>query len=119
MVEVRDVQGTDHYISPLEGIGYPHWAGNPNPDRILFVKFVDADRPSRTHNVYVVEMGGDLWNDGLVFRGYPRAHPETVREYAQLKHELASRFRDDREAYIEDKMGFFSTVVEWAKASRA
>ena len=52
--------------------------------------------------MYVVEMGGDLWNDGLVFRGYLRAHPETVREYAQLKHELASRFRDDREAYIED-----------------
>ena len=73
MVGVRDVQGADHYIRPLEGIGCPYWAGNPNPDRILFVKFVDADRPSRTHNVYVVEMGGDLWNDGLVFRGYPRA----------------------------------------------
>src|SRR5215207_10221168 len=60
MVEVRDVQGADHYIRPLEGIGCPYWAGNPNPDRILFVKFVDADRPSRTHNVYVVEISGTM-----------------------------------------------------------
>ena len=57
MVEVRDVQGADHYIRPLEGIGCPYWAGNPNPDRILFVKFVDADRPSPTHNLHVVELG--------------------------------------------------------------
>jgi len=64
-------------------------------------------------------MCGDLWNDMLVCRDYLRAHPETVREYAQLKHDLASRFRDDREAYTEAKTGFVSTVVERAKTSRA
>ena len=64
-------------------------------------------------------MGGDLWNDRLVFRDYLRAHPETAREYARLKHDLASRFRDDREAYTEAKTGFVSTVLERAKASRA
>ena len=56
IVEVREVQSADHYIYPLEGMGYSYWAENPNPDRILFVKFVDADRPSRTHNLHVVEM---------------------------------------------------------------
>ena len=119
MVEVRDVQGADHYIRPLEGIGCPYWAGNPNPDRILFVKFVDADRPSRTHNLHVMGLGEISGNDRLVFRDYLRAHPETLSEYARLKHDLTSRFRDDRGAYIEAKMGFVSTVVEWAKASRA
>jgi GrpB-like predicted nucleotidyltransferase (UPF0157 family) len=119
MVRVRDVRNADRCIRPLEGIGYSYWAENPNPDRALFVKFVDAGRTSRTHNLHVVEISGDLWNDRLVFRDYLRAHPETAREYAQLKHDLADRFRNDREAYTEAKTGFVSTVVERAKASRA
>lgn len=119
MVGVRDVRNADRCIRPLEGIGYSYWTENPNPDRALFVKFVDAGRTSRTHNLHVVENSGDLWNDRLVFRDCLRAHPETAREYAQLKYDLADRFRNDREAYTEAKTGFVSTVVEWAKASRA
>lgn len=119
MVGVRDGRNADRCIRPLEGIGYSYWAENPNPDRALFVKFVDAVRTSRTRNLHVVEMGGDLWNDRLVFRDYLRAHPKTAREYARLKHDLASRFRDDREAYTGAKTGFVSTVLERAKASRA
>jgi GrpB-like predicted nucleotidyltransferase (UPF0157 family) len=119
MVGVRDVRNADRCIRPLEGIGYSYWAENPNPDRALFVKFVDAGRTSRTHNLHVVEMGGDLWDDRLIFRDYLRTHPETAREYARLKHDLADRFRDDREAYTEAKSGFVSTVVERAKALRA
>ncbi len=86
---------------------------------MLFVKFVDTDRTSRTHNLHVVEMGGDLWNDRLVFRDYLRAHPKMTREYARSNTTLASRFRDDREAYTGAKTGFVSTVLERAKASRA
>jgi GrpB-like predicted nucleotidyltransferase (UPF0157 family) len=119
MVGVRDIRRADHCIRPLEGIGYSYWAENLNLERMLFVKFVDADRTSRTHNLHVVEMGGDLWNDRLVFRNYLRAHPKTAREYARLNHDLASRFRDDREAYTGAKTGFVSTVLERAKASRA
>jgi GrpB-like predicted nucleotidyltransferase (UPF0157 family) len=119
MVGVRGVRNADRCIRPLEGIGYSYWAENPNPDRALFVKFVDAGRTSRTHNLHLVEISGDLWNDRLIFRDYLRAHPETAKEYAWLKHDLASRFRDDREAYTEAKTGFVSTMVERAKASRA
>jgi GrpB-like predicted nucleotidyltransferase (UPF0157 family) len=119
MVGVRDVRNADRCIRPLEGIGYSYWAENPNPERALFVKFVDAGRTSHTHNLHVVEISGDLWNDRLVFRDYLRARLETARGYARLKHDLADRFRNDREAYTEAKTGFVSTVVERAKASRA
>ena len=119
MVGVRDIRRADHCIRPLEGLGYSYWAENPNPERMLFVKFANVDRTSRTHNLHVVEMGGELWNDRLVFRDYLRAHPETTREYSRLKHDLADRFRDDREAYIGAKTGFVSAVVERARASRA
>ncbi len=44
MVGVRDVRGAGRYIRPLEELGYSYWAENPNPDRMLFVRFVDAGR---------------------------------------------------------------------------
>jgi GrpB-like predicted nucleotidyltransferase (UPF0157 family) len=70
--------------------------------------------------LHVVEMGGDLWDHGLVFRDHLRASLETARGYARLEHYLADRFRDDRGAYAEAKTGFVSAAVEQrAKASRA
>jgi GrpB-like predicted nucleotidyltransferase (UPF0157 family) len=84
---------------------------------MLFVRF--ADSTSRTHNLHVVEVGGTLWNDRMVFRDYLRSHLEAAGEYARLKHVLAERFRDDREAYTGAKADFISSVLERAKATRA
>ena len=119
MVGVRDIQSAGSCIRPLEEIGYSYWAENPNPERMLFVRFADADRTSRTHNLHLVEARGDLWSDRIVFRDHLRSHPEAAREYARLKHALAERFRDDREAYTRAKADFISAMLERARASRA
>lgn len=119
MVGVRDIRSADRCIRPLEEIGYSYWAENPNLDRMLSVRFADAHRTSRTHNLHVVEAGGELWNDRLVFRDHLRSHPEAAREYARLKHALAERFRDDREAYTGAKVDFISAILERVRASRA
>jgi len=119
MVGVRDVRGARRCIRPLEEIGYSYWADNPNSDRMLFVRFADAGRTSRTHNLHVVEVGGDLWNDKIVFRDHLRSHPEAAGEYARFKFVLAERFRDDREAYTKAKTAFISAMLERARASRA
>jgi len=79
---------------------------------MLFVRFADADRSSRTHSLHVVELGGTLWNDRIVFRNYLRSHPRAVDEHARLKHALAERFRDDREAYTRAKAEFISSTLE-------
>ena len=60
MAGVRDVRSAVRCIRPLEEIGYSYWAENPNPDRMLFVRFADAAHTSRTHNLHVVEVGGNL-----------------------------------------------------------
>jgi GrpB-like predicted nucleotidyltransferase (UPF0157 family) len=119
MVGVRDIQGARRCIRPLEEIGYSYWAENPNPDRMLFVRFVDTRRTSRSHNLHVVEVGGDLWNDRIVFRDHLRSHPEAVDEYARFKQVLAERLRDDREAYTRAKTDFILAILERARASRA
>ena len=118
MAGVRDVRSADRCIRPLEEIGYSYWAEDPNPGRILFVKFVDDGCNLRSHNLHVVEARGDLWNDRLVFRDHLGSHPEAAVEYARLKHVLAERFRDDREAYTEAKADFVLATLERARASR-
>ncbi len=117
MAGVRDIRSAGRCIRPLESIGYSYWAENPDPDRMLFVKFVE--RTSRTHNLHLMEVGGALWNDRLVFRDHLRSHPKAAGEYARFKYVLAGRFRDDREAYTGAKTNFICAMVEWARASRA
>ena len=71
----------------------------------------------RTQHIHLVERANvSWWERHLQVCDYLIEHPETAREYAQLKYELASRFRDDREAYTDAKTGFISAVVERARA---
>ena len=119
MVGVRDIQGARRCIRLLEEIGYSYWAENPNSDRMLFVRFADAGRTSRTHNLHVMEVERDLWNDTLAFRDHLRSHSEAAGEYACLIHVLTERFREDREAYTRAKTDFILAMLERARASRA
>ena len=118
MVGVQDIWSAGSCIRSLEEIGYSYWTEHPNLKRMLFVKFTDADRTSRTHNLHVVEAGGVLWNQMLLFRGYLRSHHEAAVEYARLKYALGERFRDDREACTSVKANFISSMLERARASR-
>jgi GrpB-like predicted nucleotidyltransferase (UPF0157 family) len=119
IVGVQDIQGARRCIRPLEEIGYSYWAENPNPERMLFVRFAAAGRTSRSHNLHVVEVRGDLWNARIDFRDHLRRRPEVAGEYARFKQVLAEHFRDDREAYTRAKTDFVSAILERARASRA
>ena len=57
--------------------------------------------------------------DHLLFRDYLRAHSDTVRAYAALKHELARRNADDRMAYQAAKSSFVEMVTRRAAGSLA
>ncbi len=105
----------DSCIEPLIGLGYSYWEAGADPHHRLFVKFTDAGRNARTHNLHLVEVGGWYWKERLLFRDYLRNHSEVACEYARLKHELAGRFRDDREAYTAAKKEFVAAIVARAK----
>ena len=115
MVGVRSLRDADRCIGPLEGIGYSYWSEDPRAYRRFFVRFANAQRTARTHNLHIVETTHGFWERHLLFRDHLRTHPETAREYARLKHELAFRFRHDREAYTEAKTSFVEAVLESAR----
>lgn len=63
------------------------------------------------HHLYVCAQDSAELRRHLAFRDYLRRHPQAAAAYAQLKRELAERFRLDREAYVEHKTGFINEIL--------
>jgi len=64
----------------------------------------------------MVERGSPFWHDHLDFRDYLRAHPDVADAYGALKLDLARRFPNDREQYIEAKTDFVLGVLRRSRA---
>ena len=73
---------------------------------------------SATHHLHVVETTTDFWIDHLLFRDYPQAHPQTVREYEAIKRNLAESIGDERAAFRVANISFIEPVVARAKTWR-
>jgi GrpB-like predicted nucleotidyltransferase (UPF0157 family) len=82
-----------------------HWFCRPTPEE-------------RTHHLHVVAHGGEEWRDMLDFRDALRADADLLDRYAMLKQELATRHRDDRNAYTEAKAAFIRAALAVARHGR-
>ena len=68
-----------------------------------------ADRVFHIHFHYP----GD--NDEIAFRDYLIAHPETAKEYEQLKCSLLPACKNNRDGYTQAKTDFVRLVVELSR----
>jgi GrpB-like predicted nucleotidyltransferase (UPF0157 family) len=102
LVGVGDLEESKACFEPLARLDYlhapylsdvMHWFCKPNPAR-------------RTHHLHLVPIGSERFRAELAFRDRLRADPEAAEEYSSLKHCLAGRFGNDREAYTDAKAGF-------------
>jgi GrpB-like predicted nucleotidyltransferase (UPF0157 family) len=87
---------------------YVHPDLDQRPFRRFFVKVVDGRRAAHLH---LMTASGVRWNQQLAFRDALRTRPELIRAYSQLKHDLAARHPDDREAYTARKRQFVDEVL--------
>jgi len=102
-------------VGPIEAIGYVCWAENPDKERMFFVKGMPPYGERRTHHIHIMEPSNAAWQCVLAFRDHLRAHPDEAERYQQLKRDLASRHRSDREAYTRAKDTYVVAVVEMAR----
>jgi len=108
-ISVRSFEPLDAFRLPLEHLGYV-WRSH-NSDRTKRY-FRESPGAPRTH-IHVRKWGSWSEQFALLFRDYVRVHPEVAARYAELKRDLAQRYRDDREAYTEAKGPFiWSTMAE-------
>jgi GrpB-like predicted nucleotidyltransferase (UPF0157 family) len=112
LVGVETLDGSRPCIAKLASLDYLHssylgdvmlWFCKPHPLR-------------RTHHLHLVPTGSPRYLDELAFRDALRGDPVLAGRYAALKHDLAARFRDDRETYTQRKATF---VHETLAAYRA
>jgi GrpB-like predicted nucleotidyltransferase (UPF0157 family) len=108
-VAVREIADAAKCVAQLEGIGYKSRGERGIPGRQYFTK-----GDPRTHHLHMVESGGDLWRNHLLFRDYLRQRPEVAKEYENLKTELARKHTENREAYTEGKAAFIEGVLKAA-----
>lgn len=96
-------------VAALRRAGYEPRGDRGVPGRQFFCR----GNP-RAYHVHLVEHGGPLWLDLLAFRDYLRTHADAARWFAAMKHDLASRFRSDREGYMTAKSAHVEAVLRMA-----
>jgi GrpB-like predicted nucleotidyltransferase (UPF0157 family) len=116
---VKSMDIADTLLDPLHQLGYE----SPPPFNSSALNKTFEDRRFlrrlneygvRTHHLHLVLYQGDHWVKTLKFRDQLRAYPELAAEYASLKKELAERFRNNREAYVDAKTAFVQRVLQQA-----
>lgn len=109
IVLVDDLEAARGAIPALEATGYSFWADNPDRAKLFLVKGLPP-APHRTHHLHIYENADEVERH-LIFRDRLRAEPRLRDAYLALKTDLASRFRNDREAYTNHKADFINEVV--------
>jgi len=118
LVEVSSLEETRGIIAPvLEAQGYDYfWRATHGetgpPFYAWFIKRNSAGL--RTHHIHMVEGDFEHW-ERLLFRDYLIEHPETAKEYENLKLALAREYPNDRIAYTNGKTEFTRRVTKDAK----
>lgn len=115
-ISVARLQPLTAFAAPLATIGYTHV---PHPDDAFCPFFHRPAQWPHTHHVHVVAVGSEDERRTLAFRDYLREHPDTAREYARLKQQLAAHLvgadAESREAYARAKTDFVERVIAGAR----
>jgi len=108
----------DRVAPAMDQVGYDYFFrpdfGDDGP---RYPWFIGRDSSGvRVSHIHVALMGDASQWDRVVFRDYLMRHSDAARDYAALKHDLALRFPDDREAYTLAKANFITEVMACARA---
>jgi GrpB-like predicted nucleotidyltransferase (UPF0157 family) len=107
MAGVRDLPSSAPAIDALKPLRYCYFEYKADVMH-WFCKPSDVER---TYHLHLVPFESSLWRERLTFRDRLRNDAATRRSYAELKFTLASKYRDDREAYTEAKTEFIQSVL--------
>lgn len=111
MPVVKDIEKIDSFNEQMEGLGYECMGELGMTGRRYFRKGGD----NRTHQVHVFQSDNkqDIHRH-LAVRDYLRTHPEAVKQYGNLKENLAKQFPKDIEEYMDGKDAFVKELEKRA-----
>ena len=100
-------------IDRLATLGYRHQGDLGVPGREAFT------RPQNTpdHHLYACVAGNDALRNHLTVRDYFRGNPVAAHAYGNLKKQLAARFADDINRYVDGKTECILAILAGADFS--
>lgn len=99
----------------LSIIGYKLLKDHGDIDRLFFAKGLECNR---THHLHVEIYNGNSWNNHILFRDYLNNHKDARNEYEKLKKRLASKYKNDRKAYTEQKANYIISIIQKSKINK-
>ncbi len=108
-IAVSDKASGEKCVAPLENIGYEFRGENGIGGRFYFVKGAP-----RTHHLHMLLIDSEAWRNHLLFRDFLRQNPAAAGKYDKLKRELAQKYQNDRDAYLDGKAEFVEKILKIA-----
>lgn len=115
VIAVKDLNEGFELVNDVEAIGY-HFKGSLGKSNRFF--FWKEDEGINTHNLHIVEHGDKNWENLILFRDFMNKYTSYRNKYINLKEELASKYKDDRDTYTEKKAEFILGVIQLANDER-
>jgi GrpB-like predicted nucleotidyltransferase (UPF0157 family) len=107
MGAVRDLENSRQAIEALKPLSYCYFPYKADSMH-WFCKPSDFER---TYHLHLIPIDSGLWHDRLAFRDQLRIDRAAREAYSELKHKLALKFKDDRDAYTNGKAEFIKSVL--------
>ncbi|WP_085299323.1 GrpB family protein [Cognaticolwellia mytili] len=112
MFGVKSLEDSKLAIDALVKAGYDYWPYKAD----LMHWFCKPSDAFRTHHLHLIPFESDLWKERIKFRDKLRENNKLANDYANLKRELASKYREDREAYTQEKWPFIQKVLQHSQS---
>ena len=111
MPVVKDISLVDAHDPEFRALGYDCRGEFGIPGRRFYAKGGDQ----RTHHIHIFEKSSEAdIKRHLAVRDYLRSHPDTAREYAELKKSLAARYPHDNDGYCDGKDAYMKELEQKA-----
>ena len=117
LVVVKYIIKVDTQNSALEALGYQAMGEFGISGRRFFRKGNEAG--IRTHHIHTFEVNSPQIERHLRFRDYMISHPKDAHQYSELKQELANKYYNNIEGYMDGKTGFIKAMDMKAAKWRA
>jgi GrpB-like predicted nucleotidyltransferase (UPF0157 family) len=115
MVGVNDLDEANECLPPLEKIGYTDVTPQPAPDNTQWYYCLGKGHHSPGYHLHLVKFESEHWKKHIIFRDFLRKNPAVVKDYFNLKKQLAAKYGADRIGYTEAKSAFIELAIAKAK----
>ena len=118
LIIANDNETLKKVIDKLENLGYTHLGEMGISGREAFKRNssqtpnTDSKKEWFKHNLYVCKKGSIGLNNHLALKKHLLENPQKIQEYNRLKQNLAKKFPNDIDSYVDGKTDFILDILK-------